>query len=125
MRAVRSLIYFMPSFNHFAYSFVFGLLAGNANIVRVPSTDHPQVEIICKTIKNLLNIKKYSKIKKMNAFIKYEKNDEITKIFSSICDARIIWGGDTSIREIRQIQIPERSIEISYSRKIIIFIIFY
>jgi len=102
---------------NFAYSFVFGLLAGNANIVRVPSTNHPQVDIICNTIKSLLNIKKYSKIKKMNTFIKYEKNDEITEKFSSICDARIIWGGDTSIREIRKFPIPERSIEINFADK--------
>ena len=83
---------------NFAYSFTFGLLAGNANIVRIPSISYPQVDIICNAIKSLFNKKKYLKIKKMNALVKYEKNDEITSKFSSICDARIFWGGDTTIK---------------------------
>jgi len=102
---------------NFAYSFVFGLLAGNANIVRIPTNNSPQVNIICNAIKGLFKKKKYEQIKKMNAFIKYEKNDEITSKFSSICDARIIWGGDTSIKEIRKFEIPERSIEINFADK--------
>ena len=38
---------------NFAYSFVFGLLAGNANIVRIPTNNSPQVNIICNAIKGL------------------------------------------------------------------------
>ena len=38
---------------NFAYSFSFGLLSGNANIVRVPSKLFPQVNIVCKVINNL------------------------------------------------------------------------
>ena len=64
---------------NFAYSFTFGLLAGNANIVRIPTNNYPQVDIICNAIKSLFNKKKYQQIKKMNAFVKYEKNDESDK----------------------------------------------
>ena len=47
---------------NFAYSFAFALLAGNANIVRVPSKDYPQTEIVCRLINNLFKKEKYSKI---------------------------------------------------------------
>ncbi|MFA6409668.1 MAG: acyl-CoA reductase [Gammaproteobacteria bacterium] len=100
---------------NFAFSFVFGLLSGNANVVRVPSKAFPQVDIVCSAIENLFNLEKYSEIKSMNAFIRYEQNDDITGMFSSKCNARIIWGGDATIRNIRKLSIPERSIEITFA----------
>ena len=51
----------------------------------------------------------------MTAFVKYEQNDEITGIFSANCNARIIWGGDVAIRNIRKLPIPERGVEIAFS----------
>jgi len=100
---------------NFAFSFVFGLLSGNANIVRVPSKPFPQIDIICACLDQLLDYDKYSEIKTMTAFVKYEQNDEITGIFSANCNARIIWGGDATIRHIRKLPIPERSVEIAFS----------
>ena len=100
---------------NFAYSFSFGLLSGNSNIIRVPSKLFPQVKIICNAINNLFKIKKYKKIKEMNSFVRYEKNDQITAFYSSKCNARIIWGGSESIKNIRTIPIPERSVEITFA----------
>ena len=31
----------------------------------------------------------------------YEKNNKITAFYSSMCNARIIWGGNESIKNIR------------------------
>ena len=39
---------------NFAYSMVAGLLAGNANFVRLPSKPFPQVDIICTAINHTL-----------------------------------------------------------------------
>ena len=47
---------------NFAFSFVFGMLSGNANIVRLPSKLFPQVEIICSAIDNLFRLKKYQNL---------------------------------------------------------------
>ncbi len=100
---------------NFAFSFAFALLAGNANIVRVPSKSFLQVDLVCHAIDKLLENEKYKEIKTMTAFVRYEQNDQITGDFSASCNARIIWGGDESIRNIRQLPIPERSIEIAFS----------
>mgnify|MGYP001292460352 CR=1 FL=1 len=101
---------------NFAFSFVFGLLSGNANIVRVPSNPFPQIDIICSAIRQLFLSDKYKEIKAMTSFIRYEQNDEITGMYSLKCNARIIWGGDVTIRNIRKIaSVPERCVDIAFS----------
>ena len=77
---------------NFAFSFSFGLISGNANIVRVPSKHFPQIEIICTAINRVFENDKYRDIKAMTAFLRYEQNDKITSNFSGICNSRIIWG---------------------------------
>ncbi len=99
---------------NFAFSFVFGLLSGNANIVRVPSRPYPQIDVICSAINKLFNFDKYKQLKSMTAFVRYEQNNEITGMFSADCNARIIWGGDETIRNIRRLSVPERSVEIAF-----------
>ena len=100
---------------NFAFSFVFGLLSGYANIVRVPSKSFPQIGIICATINRLFAADKYRDIKAMTAFIRYEQNDEITSMFSASCNARLIWGGDSTIRNIRKSSISERCVDIAFA----------
>lgn len=100
---------------NFAFSFVYGLLSGNANIVRVPTKPFSQTEIVCAAINQLFTNSKYYKIKAMTTFIKYEQNNEITAYFSALCNARIIWGGDETIKNIRRLPIPERAIELTFA----------
>lgn len=100
---------------NFAFSFFFGLLSGNANIVKVSSKSFQQTRIICDSINQTLSNEKYSTIKKMIAFIQYDNDDEVTAHFSSLCHARIIWGGDKTIRHIRQFQIYPRGVDISFA----------
>jgi len=100
---------------NFAFSFAFGLLSGNANIVRTPSTIFPQVDVICEEIKNLMHLKKYAEINSMNAIINYSQKDNITKFFSTHSNARLIWGGDKTINKIRSFSVPERCVDIAFS----------
>ncbi len=100
---------------NFAFSFAFGFISGNANIVRVPSKPFPQIDIICAAIDRLVASDKYREIKAMNSFVRYEQNDEVTGAFSANCNARIIWGGDATIRNIRNIPMPVRGVEIVFS----------
>ena len=79
---------------NFGYSFIFGLLSGNSNIIKVPSEEFPQAEFLCKTLNDLLKKKKYKSLFDNTAFVKYDKKSDITEYFSSICDARVICGGD-------------------------------
>lgn len=102
---------------NFAYSFVFGLLSGNANIVRAPSINFPQIDKITGAINDLFKLKKYSILRLKNKIIKYQHNKKITDQLSSICNARIIWGGDETIKNIRESSIPAQSYEICFGDK--------
>ena len=118
IRLGRGLIFHICPSNvptNFIYSFFFGLLSGNSNIVKIPSKKFREKEIILSTVKSLFKKKKFYILKNSNCFIEYKNEIETTKKISSICDGRVIWGGDKTINEIRKVWIPERTIEITFS----------
>lgn len=98
---------------NYAYSLFTGLVCGNANIVRIPTKNFPQVELInCainKALENHENIKPYI------ALIKYGHSAETNRYLSSIADVRVIWGGDETIREIREFSLKPRATEITFA----------
>ena len=100
---------------NFGFSFVFGLLSGNANIVRVPTKPHPQTEIICSALRTVLAHERFAELRAMTAFVRYGHNDRITGTYSATCNARIIWGGDIAIQNIRKLPIPERGVDIAFA----------
>ena len=100
---------------NFAYSLIFGLITGNSNIVKVPSKNFKQINIICETLKKVLKKKKYNLVKKMISIVKYSNNEIYTKKISSICNARLIWGGDETVKKIRNFKIQERAIDIAFA----------
>ena len=109
---------------NFAYSLFSGLISGNINIVKVPSKEFEQVNIIIRAISKVLNLKNYKEIFGDRLYIvKYEKDNEATKIFSKLCDVRIIWGGDNTINEIRKASIPSKSTELTFSDRYSISVI--
>lgn len=98
---------------NFAYSLVAGLLTGNANVVRVPSKDFPQVGIICNALNKVLD--QYETMKEYVLCVRYERDKEINDLFSSIADVRVVWGGDQTIAELRKSPLPPRSGEITFA----------
>lgn len=118
MRLGRGVVFHIAPSNvpvNFAYSLVVGLLAGNANIVRVPSRDFPQVEIICSTLSKLLKQDEFSHLSDHIVLISYDKNDAVTDFFSAHCDVRVIWGGDRTIADIRRSPLSPRSFDLTFA----------
>lgn len=98
----------------FALSMVHALLAGNACVIRVPTREFPQVMLLCNKISGLLR-EDHRDLAGHLCIIRYGHDDEITTWLSSICDVRIIWGGDETVRRIRAIPIPPRSTELVFA----------
>lgn len=98
---------------NFAFSFVFSLLAGNANIVRVPSKAFPQVDALCCVIERTLS--EFSELANENIFIRYPSGSDITLRCSEIADIRIIWGGDRTVQTIRSIPSKPRCVDVAFS----------
>jgi len=127
IRIGRGIVFHITPGNvpvNFAYSLFVGLITGNINIVKVPSKNFEQVDIILRSINEVLNIKNYKCIFSNRLFIvKYDRNNDATSYFSNISDVRIIWGGDNTIKEIRKSQIPPKSTEVTFSDRYSISII--
>lgn len=100
---------------NFAFSYFFGLLSGNSNIVRVSTKKFPQIEIICNILNQVLDAASYEGIRQRTLLLSYEKDREINDYFSELCDARIIWGGDSAISAIRQSKLKTRAVEIVFA----------
>ncbi len=99
---------------NFAYSLIFGLITGNSNIVKVPSRDFHQVTIICRAINKLLK-NKFKRLSKMISIVRYNNYEKFTKEISEKCNARIIWGGDKTIQDIRKYPLSARSFDITFA----------
>ena len=98
---------------NFAYSLVAGLLNGNANVVRVPSKDFPQVSIIADAFDAALD--KYEEMRPYIQLVRYGRDKDINDLFSSIADVRVVWGGNQTIEELRKSPLPPRSGEITFA----------
>ncbi len=98
---------------NFAYSLAAGLLTGNGNIIRVPSREFEQINIIADAINKALEEK--PEIKPYISLVRYARDKNINDAFSLIADTRIVWGGDTTIEEIRKSPLPPRSTEITFA----------
>ena len=98
---------------NFAFSYLFSLLAGNANIVRLPSKSFPQIEAFCTILKKI--IAKYPEIEKRTSFIRYPRNNDITAEFCKMADARMIWGGDETIAIVKALPASPRCVDITFA----------
>jgi hypothetical protein len=98
---------------NFAFSFVFSLLAGNSNVVRLPSQSFLQVELLMDLIHRV--IKDHPEISARTAFVKYPRDSDATSAFSKVADARMIWGGDETIRQVRKLETKPRATDIAFA----------
>jgi hypothetical protein len=117
-RLGRGIVFHITPSNvplNFAYSLVSGILSGNINIVRVPSRDFEQVRIVCRAIETLHQDEQYRQVTNKIMLVSYDRQTDATAYFSSICDVRVIWGGDTTIEQIRRNSMPSRAFDISFA----------
>lgn len=103
------------------YTLVFGLLGGCANIVRVPSKEFPQVEILCRTLSSVLKKHKFAEVADRIQVVRYDRDERmpdgqsVTAFFSSVCDVRVVWGGDATVAEVRKNPLNPRAKEITFA----------
>lgn len=105
----------------FAYSAATGLLAGNTNVIRLPSRAHEQADIFCNLLRQAME--ENAEIAERICLIKYPHDKAITDELSGKCHMRVIWGGDDTINTIRQSPIPPRASEITFSNRFSVCII--
>lgn len=101
---------------NFAYTFVFGIISGNSNIVKVSSKEFSQTEILCRILNKLTEREEFRWVREQNAIVMYGREHQVyTDTFSAQCETRIVWGGDHTIEEIRKSLLVPRSTEITFA----------
>ena len=85
---------------NFVFSFAFGLLSGNSNIIIYPEKILEAKKIVLE-INNLLKLKKYDKLRYSNIFITSSSFSYSSKIIQKP-QGRIIWGGDIKVNSIKK-----------------------
>lgn len=99
---------------NFAVSMTSSLLAGNVTCIRVSNKKFKQVDVICKAI-NYLIANEFGYMRRYLCIFQYEHSEAVTQWLSDMCDVRVIWGGDRTVKTIRRAALPSRSIELAFS----------
>lgn len=126
MRLGRGILFHIAPSNvpiNFGYSLVAGLLAGNANVVRVSSKQFAQVNLIIEVLHELVESGKFDEIAKRIVLVRYDRMSDASRYFSEMANVRVIWGGDATIQTIRQNPISARSFDVCFADRYSIAVI--
>ncbi|MCV2885453.1 hypothetical protein OE749_12180 [Aestuariibacter sp. AA17] len=99
----------------FMYSWICSLLMGNRNLVRVSTKESRIKALLLKAIKSQFSKSEFAALSSANQFISYEKASNWTTYLSARVDARVIWGGDETVSEIRAAQTGVRCRDVSFA----------
>lgn len=125
-RLGRGMIFHIAPSNvpiNFAYSLAAGLLAGNACVVKASSQDFPQTRIVCAAMKRLIEEHHPAMASYVTVLIYPREEQSRTEALSAACDGRIIWGGDETIRRVRQAPLPLHGVEIAFADRYSLLVI--
>lgn len=99
---------------NFAYSLAAALLAGNACVVKASSQDFVQTRIVCRAMDSLLQGEHAAMAPYVNVVLYARERQDLTEMYSAECDARIIWGGDETVRRVRAAALPPHALEVTF-----------
>ncbi|MCU0881106.1 MAG: hypothetical protein MUF14_00380 [Hyphomonadaceae bacterium] len=81
----------------FVYSWALSVLAGNSNIVRLPSQISRTTQILCTTIAAALA---ETGENERHLFCTYDHGSGLNRTISALSDLRMVWGGDEKVRTV-------------------------
>lgn len=101
----RGLVFHIPPGNVdtiFLYSWALSFLTGNSNVIRLSTRNSPQTAILVRLLQCVLETTAGGDLRGNTAVVQYGHEREITAAISAVVDVRIVWGGDETVRRIRE-----------------------
>jgi len=86
---------------NFAFSFIMGLLSGNNNIVRLPSTKFEQINIFLGHFNRVVGIDSFKSLGKKNIFVRTKRDSNNLINLVSQVSALVVWGGNSTVNKFR------------------------
>ena len=111
----RGTVFHLPPANVdtlFVYSWLLSLLTGNRNVVRLSSRIADSENLILDTVRDVLAA--HPGIASSTVMLTYGHQVEITAALSHVCDTRIIWGGDETVRLVRAVPLRVHATEMTF-----------
>ncbi len=99
----------------FVYSWALSFLCGNRNVVRLSTRTEGVVTVLIGVIDDLMMSAPL--LAETNAFVQYERSDEINGALSLWCDHRIVWGGDGTVDALRRVPMNPHASERAFASK--------
>ncbi|MBR3622379.1 MAG: long-chain-fatty-acyl-CoA reductase [Selenomonadaceae bacterium] len=124
-RLGRGLVFHITPSNipvQFAVSLAYAMLSGNASVARVSSKEFLQVDIICKAIREVIS-ESCPSMAPYICIVRYGHDDVVTEKLSALCDARLIWGGNKTVNDIRRAKVSPRCLDIGFADRYSIAVI--
>jgi hypothetical protein len=108
----------------FIYSMVIALLMGNKNVLRISKRmDAPHVLSLFGKLNQLLEIEKFAIFKDYINIISYDHNEDISNFLSTAANARLIWGGDSTVKTFQAFKKAPRTKDIVFADRISMMVI--
>jgi hypothetical protein len=118
MRIGRGLAFHLAPANVdsvFMYSWLLSLLAGNTNIIRVSQKGGDQLDFIIEILRKICHQDEFGDVARRFVILTYPHDRALTQEISEACMVRVIWGGDTTVREIRAIPLRPMATEMCFA----------
>lgn len=94
----------------FVYSWLLSLLAGNKNVIRLSSK--AEVNEMLQVILDVLP--QFEAVANATLICTYGHEEQATVLLSAACHTRVIWGGDATVRAIRQTPLAPLANELAF-----------
>lgn len=116
-RMPRGIVFQIPPRNVdvlFGYTALLSLLCGNITLVRLWNDRTDEQNCLLRLIKELMD-EEHKDISHRLFFLAYDHDDDVTASLSNLCNTRMVWGGDDTVKKIRKIPIPPLTTELSFA----------
>lgn len=99
---------------NFAFSLVFGMLAGNSNIVRLPSRGFPQIDLCIELFDRTLADARFGDLARETALVQAERGNPAFNALIAEADGVVVWGGDATVNSFRALPKKPRAVEVYF-----------
>jgi Acyl-CoA reductase (LuxC) len=112
----RGLVFHLPPRNvdtMFVYSWLLSALCGNRNVIRLSPNLSESGLILLRLLRDTLAAAA-EPTRNSTIIISYGHEEEPTAMLSTLCDVRVIWGGDQTVATIRRSPLGSHGKEITF-----------
>jgi hypothetical protein len=112
----RGLVFHLPPRNvdtMFVYSWLLAALTGNRNVIRLSPQRSESTGILLRLLQETL-ASATEPARDGTTIISYAHEQEPTEMLSALCDARVIWGGDETVKTIRRSPLSPHAKDITF-----------